>query len=163
MIVGKISNPRDLVVLLLGEILHVERRLAGAVLQDLIDACGDMALQAALAEHLVQTRLHVERVETAFRRMEVAPTANLSRSFESAVDQHDKLAGSIVGVGLGDAFHTATALRAEHWEIASYTSLLAFGEALGYREELAELRANLDDEEHARDMLLKLAGQSAAS
>ena len=146
-------------MLLLGEILYVERRLAGSVLQQLIDACSNTALAAALNEHLAETRLHVERVQTAFQRIEVAPTANLSASFESAVSQHDKLAGSIVAPGLGDAFHAATALRTEHWEIASYTSLLELGQALGYREELTNLRANLKDEEHARDTLLGLIAQ----
>ncbi len=140
---------------LLGEILYVERRLAGAVLQHLIDACSDTALAAALNEHLAETRLHVERVETAFRGISVAPTANLSASFESAVSQHDKLAGSILTATLSDAFHATTALRTEHWEIASYTSLLELGEALGYREEVTDLRANLDDEDHARDALMR--------
>ena len=38
---ANISNPRDLLLLLLGEILYVERRLAGGVLQQLVDACAD--------------------------------------------------------------------------------------------------------------------------
>lgn len=149
-------------MLLLGEILYVERRLAGGVLQQLIDACSDPALATALNEHLVETRLHVQRVETAFRRIEVAPTSNLSASFESAIGQHDKLAGAIVGAGLGDLFHATTALRTEHWEIASYTSLLELGEALGYRAGLTDVRANLQDEENARDTLLGLIAQLAA-
>jgi ferritin-like metal-binding protein YciE len=149
-------------VLLLGEILYVERRLAGEVLQHLIDACSDTALAEALNEHLAETRLHVERVETAFRRIEVAPTANLSPSFESAVSQHDKLARSIVAPGLADVFHAATALRTEHWEIASYTALLELGQAPGYGEELSDLRTNLNDEEHARDTLVGLIAQLTA-
>jgi Mn-containing catalase len=148
--------------LLLGEILYVERRLAGGVLQQLIDACNDPALAAALTEHLADTRLHAERVETAFRRIEVAPTSNLSASFESAVSQHDKLAGSIVDADLGDLFHATTALRTEHWEIASYTALLELGQALDYRNELADLHSNLQDEKHARETLLGLIAQLAA-
>jgi ferritin-like metal-binding protein YciE len=149
-------------VLLLGEILYVERRLAGGVLQQLIDASSDTTLGAALTEHLAETRLHVERVETAFRRIEVAPTANLSASFESAVSQHEKLAGSIVVPGLGDVYHATAALRTEHWEIASYTSLLELGQTLDYRNELADLRATLQDEEHARETLLRLITQLGA-
>lgn len=159
---GKISNPRDLLVLLLGEILYVERRLAGGVLQQLIDACSDVTLAAALAEHLTETRLHVERVETAFSRIEVAPTANLSASFESAVGQHDKRIGAIVGTDLADVFHAVAALRTEHWEIASYTSLLEIGQALGYRDEMTDLRTNLKDEEHARNTVIGLIAQLTA-
>jgi ferritin-like metal-binding protein YciE len=160
---GKISNPRDLVVFLLGELLYVERRLAGGVLQELAKACSDTALATALNEHLAETRLHVERVEIAFRRIEVAPTANLSASFESAVSEHDRLAGSIVSAGLGDAFHAATGLRTEHWEIATYTSVLAYGDEAGYRDELADLSASLHEEEHARDILLLSIAQLAKS
>ena len=148
-------------MLLLGEILYVERRLASGVLQHLIDGCNDTTLVTLLNEHLAETRLHVERVETAFRRLEVAPTANLSASFESGVSQHDKLAGSLVGPGLNDAFHAAAALRTEQWEIATYTSVLAYGEAAGYPEQLADLSASLHEEEHARDILLRSIAQLA--
>lgn len=159
---GKVSNPRDLFVLLLGELLYVERRLAGAVLRDLASAVESDELSQALEEHLVQTKRHVERVETVFRRIEVSATANRSDSFESAVSQHDKLAGSIVTPGLGDVFHAVTALRTEHWEIATYRSLLQFGAEVGYRKELTELGASLDEEERARDTLVRSIASLAA-
>src|SRR4051812_35790584 len=97
---GKVSSRRDLLVLLLGELLHVERRLAGGVIRDLAEAVGNDELGLALLGHLEETVQHVERVEAAFRRIEVAPTANLSRSFESAVAQHDDLATSIIDARL---------------------------------------------------------------
>ena len=133
------------------------------MLQQLIDACKDTDLAAALNEHLVETRLHVERVETAFRRIDVAPTANLSASFESAVAQHDRLADAILGPDLGDLFHAITALRTEHWEIASYTSLLEVGNALDYRDEMSDLRETLGEEEHARDTLQGIVPQLTES
>ena len=91
---GKISNPRDLLVLFLGQLLHVERRLAGGVIRDLADGVHDEELRSALERHLEETVQHVERVESAFRRIEVAPTANLSRPFESSVAQHGELAAN---------------------------------------------------------------------
>ena len=119
-----ISNPRDLVVQLLGELLFVERRLADQVIDEVADAVRDEELQALLREHRDQTRQHVERVETVFRRLEVAPTSNLSRSFESAVAEHGTLAPTIGEPRLADLFHAQAALQVEHRELAAYRVLL---------------------------------------
>ena len=144
-----ISNPRDLLVQLLGELLYVERRLAGGVLRDLIDAVSDEQLKDELRKHLDQTKQHVDRCETAFRALEVAPTANQSRAFESAVSQHDELAPSIPSPRLADIFHAQAALHTEHMEIAMYTAVLA----QGFEDELAPLRESLADEYEAREIL----------
>jgi ferritin-like metal-binding protein YciE len=66
----------------------------------------------------------VERLETAFRRLDVAPTSNLSRPFESAVAEHDELASSILDPRLADLFHAQAALHTEHWEMAAYRALV---------------------------------------
>jgi ferritin-like metal-binding protein YciE len=150
-VAGKVSNPRDLLVLLLGELLHVERRLAGSVIRDLVDAARDDELRALLTEHLEETVQHVERIESAFLRVEVAPTANLSRPFESAVAQHDELAPNILDPTLADRFHAQAALHTEHWEIAAYEAVLRLAPA-----EVAELLGpSLDDERRAAARLLE--------
>lgn len=148
----KVSNPRDLLVLLLGELLYVERRLAGGVLAELERSVSDEQLAAGLHEHLAETRQHVERLERVFRRLEVAPTANHSSSFEAALRQHGELAGTIVVPELADVFHAQAALHTEHWEIAAYTAVLGFGSQLDRGEELSELRSSLFDEEQARGL-----------
>jgi len=147
---GKVSNPRDLLVLLLGELLHVERRLAGEVIRKLAEAVHDDELREVLQHHLEETKQHVERIETAFRRLEVAPTANLSRPFESAVAQHEELAPNIVEPGLADRFHAQAALHTEHWEIAAYETVLR----LAPKEVRALLEPSLDEERNAAKKLL---------
>ena len=148
---GKISNPRDLLVLLLGELLHVERRLAGGVIRDLTDAVHDNDLRTALQRHLEETVQHVERVESAFRRIKVAPTANLSRPFESGVEQHGELASNVLEPRLADNFHAQAALHTEHWEIAGYEAVLRLAPAA-----VAELlEPSLDDERHAAAQMLE--------
>jgi ferritin-like metal-binding protein YciE len=148
-----ISNPRDLLVQLLGELLFVERRLAGGVLRDLIDAVTDQELADGLRAHLEQTKAHVERCETAFRALEVAPTANQSNAFESAVKEHDELSSSFVSTALADVFHAQAALQTEHMEIALYSAVLGFGDAAGFGDALAPLRESLADENEAREIL----------
>ena len=148
---GKISNPRDLLVLFLGQLLHVERRLAGGVIRDLADDVHDDVLRTALQRHLEETMQHVERVESAFRRIEVAPTANLSRPFESSVAQHGEIAANVLEPRLADNFHAQAALQTEHWEIAGYETVLRLAPAA-----VAELlEPSLDDERRAAARMLE--------
>jgi ferritin-like metal-binding protein YciE len=119
-----VSNPRDLVVLLLGELLFVERRLHDAILPSIVDQVGDEELREALRAHQHETREHVERIEEAFRRIGVASTSNLSRTIEAAAEQHSALASSMVEPRLADLFHAQAALHGEHWEMAAYRTLL---------------------------------------
>jgi ferritin-like metal-binding protein YciE len=144
-----ISNPRDLLVQLLGDLLYVERRLADAVLRELARSVSDDELRSALEAHLAQTKAHVDRVETAFRRLEVAPTSNRSAPFEGAVSQHDELAGSFAQPRLADVFHATAALHTEHYEIAAYTAILELARATDQDEAVAGLRDSLVDEERA--------------
>jgi ferritin-like metal-binding protein YciE len=154
----KISNPRDLVVQLLGELLFVERRLADQVLDDVRRSVRDGELQALLERHREQTRTHAERLETAFQRLGVAPTSNLSRPFESAVAQHDDLAPSILDPRLADLFHAHAALHTEHWEMAAYRMLLPL-----LPDEVAQLlRPSFDEEGEAAKQLVRAIDRLAA-
>jgi ferritin-like metal-binding protein YciE len=152
----KISNPRDLLLAELGELLYVERRLAGEVLPSLVRAVADERLRTALAEHLEQTRGHIERAETAFRRVDAAPSANLSRAFEGVVSQHDELVRAIVLPGLADAFDASSALLVEHLEIAGYRAAVATARALGHDEVADLLDETLREEQGAARTLDEL-------
>jgi ferritin-like metal-binding protein YciE len=150
-VAAKISNGRDLVLQLLGELLYVERRLAQGELRELIDAVKDEELQEALRTHLEETKEHVERVETAFRRLEAAPSSNLSHPFDSAQAEHDELAQSIVDSRLADLFHAQAALRTEHVELAYYRGLAELVES-----DIAELlEPSARSESAAAEALLK--------
>jgi ferritin-like metal-binding protein YciE len=154
-----ISNPRDLVVQQLGELVYVERRLADEVIDTLAAAVRDDELRAALEAHREETRQHIERLETAFRRLEVATTSNRSEQFESAVGQHDELAGSIVDSRLADLFHAQAALQVEHWEMAAYRSLLPL-----VSKELGDvLRPTLDEEGRAAKTLVAAIDRLSAA
>ena len=154
---SQMSNPRDLLVQLLGELLFVERRLADSVIQELASAAKNNELRTALDQHRGETTQHAERVEAAFRQIGVAPTSNLCRPFESAVAQHRDLQSAITDPKLADVFHAQAALQTEHWEIAAYTVILALADSIGLDGDLGALRDSLAEEEEARNRLAKLA------
>jgi ferritin-like metal-binding protein YciE len=120
----KISNPRDLTVQLLGELLYVERRLADRVLTDLAGSVDDPELAQLLRAHRDETATHVERVEGAFLALGVTPSSHRSAPFEAAVTQNNEFAPMIVERTLADRFHAQAALHTEHWETAAYETLL---------------------------------------
>ncbi|MGH3002951.1 MAG: ferritin-like domain-containing protein [Gaiellaceae bacterium] len=159
---GSVSNPRDLLLELLGQLLFVERRLADGVLRELVEAVHDEELKGALRHHLEQTERHAERAEIVFRRLDAAPSSNLSRPFEAGKAEHDDRAPSIKPAALADVFHAQTALHTEHWEIAAYTAVLAIADAMGHGDAVADLRESLRDEEEARDALQQLVQRLAA-
>jgi ferritin-like metal-binding protein YciE len=153
-----VSNPRDLVAQLLGELLFVERRLHDAILPALVERVADEELREALRAHQQETRVHVERVEEAFRRIGIGATSNLSRTIEAAAEQHATLAPSIVEPRLADLFHAQAALHGEHWEMAAYRTLLPL-----VASDVAELlKQSYDEEGEAAKLLVRSIDRLAA-
>jgi ferritin-like metal-binding protein YciE len=139
------------VIQLLGELLYVERRSADELLPALARDVQDDGLRQTLEQHRDQTRVHVERVETAFRRLEVALTSNRVDELESMVHRHAELAGSTPGPSLRDLVHAQAALDVEHWEISRYRALVV----LVPGEVGDVLRESLDEEKRASNTLAK--------
>jgi len=157
----KLSNPRDLLVQLLGELLYVERRLAGDVLASLKESVKDEELRASLDHHLEETRAHVDRAETAFRRLEIAPSANACPAFEAAVAEHEELSSKVSPPALADVFHAQAALRTEHLELALYTAVLELAAAFGADEAVEPLQESRREEDAARSTLEEALGRLA--
>ena len=148
-----VSNPRDLLLVQLADILFVERLLSFEVLPELLKKVSDPDLGGALAEHLEQTKRHVSNVEAAFRVVGAEPSSNLSRPFVGLKEQHSQVAGDIKARPLADLWHAASAIHTEHYEIAAYRQLRALARLMGLDELDELLVANLRDEEQALERL----------
>jgi ferritin-like metal-binding protein YciE len=147
--VKKLSNPKDLLVTQLSELLWVERRLAFDVLPSFVDAISDEGLRGLVEQHHQETKEHVARVEAAFRELGMEPSSAFSPGFSGMIEQHDTVASKIVEPGLGDAWHAAAAIATEHFELALYAGIDAIAPD-GIRETLAP---NVADEQHALERL----------
>ena len=134
----KLSNPKDLLVAQLSELLWVERRLAFDVLQNVIDSVSDPDLKALFEQHREETKEHVARVEAAFGSLGMDPSSAFSPGFSGLIEQHDTVAGKIVEPHVADRWHAAAGIAAEHFELALYTPL-----------DLDELAPNVKDESGA--------------
>lgn len=154
-----VSNPRDLLLVELGDILFVERMLSFEVLPELLKQVSDPELTAAIADHLAQTKRHVTNVERAFHTVGAEASSNHSPAFVGLKDQHSEIAGSIKAAVLGDLWHATAAIHTEHYEIAAYRQLRLIAQALGHPDLDRLLAENLSDEEHALARLEQTAGE----
>jgi len=144
-----VSNPRDLYLALLGDLLFVERQLSFDVIPELVKQVHDPELAGALGAHLEATKRHAEALEQVFRLAGAEPSSNHSDPLVALVEQHRQLSGSIVEPGLADVFHAAAAAHTERYEIGAYRALIPLARALGQDDAADHLQRNLSDEEEA--------------
>jgi ferritin-like metal-binding protein YciE len=124
------SNPRDLFLQLLAELLWVERTLAFETLPKLQAAAHSQALAAVFEAHLEQTRGHGARLEQVFELAAAETSSSLDPAAQKLFEHHDELAQKIVEPILRDVFHAAAAAKTEHYELAAYDALIELARAL---------------------------------
>ena len=123
-------------------------------------AATDPELAAAFEMHLEETRVQVERIEQVaercgfkLKRIKCDGMEGLIEEATSMIDQVEK--GAVL-----DAALIGSAQKAEHYEIASYTSLCLMAKKLGYVEAVKLLTATLQEEQATDEKLGVLAQAS---
>ena len=149
------SNPRDLFLQLLGEMLWIERTLAFEALPKLRRDVTAEGLALAVEEHLEQTKEHAVRVERAFRAAGAEPSSNLSPAPEKLAQHREELAGTIPEDRLRDVLNAAAAAATEHHEIAAYDALIELADALDLDLARDLLRQNREEDADALDRVRK--------
>jgi ferritin-like metal-binding protein YciE len=136
--VPSLSNPRDLFLQQLAELLWIERTLEHEVLPKAIDEIADEELKQALSDHLEETREHVRRVERAF--LAAGAEAAASRTEVLAPQERDVKQPTLAALA-----RAGEAARIEHVEIALYDVVIGLAEG----EAAKLLEQNRKDEESA--------------
>jgi ferritin-like metal-binding protein YciE len=143
----------------LKDIYWAEKELVKALPTMLAAATTD-ELANAIDEHLEETATHVTRIEEAFRLLgkpaEAKPCLamqGLLKEAESIVAETDE------GSATRDAAIIMAAQKVEHYEIATYGSLVEYAKTLGYNDIRGILQLTLD-EERMTDQGLTLIAQN---
>ena len=152
----EITNPRELFVHELADILYVERALVSDTLPKLIGEVRDEELRAGLESHLEETRRHVTNVERVFAELGEEPEIERCIGFEGLKAEHDKLA-SETSADLRDLVDLGAAARTENYEIAAYEGLRRMAKALGEDKAVDLLDENLKQEKDALREVEKIA------
>ncbi|WP_121357700.1 YciE/YciF ferroxidase family protein [Flavisolibacter nicotianae] len=141
----------------LQDIYWAERKFVKK-LPKLADAATTQQLKDALANHLSQTKTHVERLEKVFaligEKAEAKKCPAMAGIFEEGEDIVDETDEGSAQRDVGIVF---AAQKAEHYEIATYGGLAQLAKTLGYGEAKDLLGQTLEEEKGADLLLTQIA------
>ena len=145
----QMSDPRELFLHELGDVLYAERTLVKA-LPKLQEEASDEELAQGFGDHLEETRQHVKNVEQAFQALGEQAKAEKCPGIEGIKQEHDDfVSNESPSQEVLDAFLTGAGARTEHYEIAAYEGLVTMAEAMGEDEVASLLTENLEQEKAA--------------
>ena len=152
----ELTTPRDLFLHELGDILYVERALAGETLPRLIGEVSDKEFKSGLENHLEQTRQHATNVEKVFELLGEEPEVEKCVGFEGLKKEHDQLIEESSST-LIDIVDVGAAARTENYEIAAYEGLRRMAKAMGEGQAVDLLDENLKQEKETLREVEKIA------
>ncbi|MET3517290.1 ferritin-like metal-binding protein YciE [Pseudacidovorax sp. 1753] len=114
-------------------------------------------LQAAFEAHLEETRAQVERIEQVAERCGFKLKRIKCEGMEGLIEEATSLIDQIEAGPVLDAALIASAQKAEHYEIAGYTSLCLVAQKLGFQEAVSLLKETLGEEQATDQRLGTLA------
>jgi len=143
------NSPKELFVHELQDMYYAEKTLT-KVLPKLASEATDPELSKAFQHHLTQTRGQVENLERVFKNLGKRAEGKTCPGIDGIKEEHDSfMEENDPSARVLDVFLTGAAARAEHYEIAAYTGLIAQAKALGERESAELLDTNLRQEKEA--------------
>jgi len=141
------------------DLLDAENRLTKA-LPKMAKAASHQDLRTALEEHLEQTEEHVHRLEQALEAIGETAKAKTCAGMKGIVEEgSEHMKEDYEDDSLKDAAVIGAAQKSEHYEIASYGTVLAHAKLLGLNEVIELLRPTLDEEKEADERLTQIAEQ----
>lgn len=157
----QMSDPRELFLHELGDVLYAEQTLVKA-LPKLQAEASDKELAQGFGEHLEETRQHVKNVKLAFEELGEPAKAEKCPGIEGIKKEHDDFVDQeSPSPDVLDAFLTGAGARTEHYEIAAYEGLVTVAQAMG-EDKVAELLSdNLEQEKKALAKVQKIGKRLA--
>jgi len=140
----------------LRDIYHAEKQLVRA-LPKLAKAATSPDLREALESHLAETEEQVSRLERAFEMLDETPKTKVCEGMLGIVEEGSELIKDNDKGAALDAGIIAAAQRSEHYEMATYGSIMAWAKALGHNDIAELLSSTLEEEKAADEKLSELA------
>jgi ferritin-like metal-binding protein YciE len=150
------TDLHELFVDQLRDILWAEKNLVKA-LPKMSKAATDQKLSGTFDKHLAETKNHVIRIETVLKGLGLSTRAKKCPAMEGLLKEADELAEEYADSSALDAALVTAAQKVEHYEIASYGTLRAFAQRLGYTEAVRLLTETLEEEGKADHALTEIA------
>jgi ferritin-like metal-binding protein YciE len=122
-----------------------------------IDNSTTRELVDALTEHLNITNQQVARLEQVFETLGIKAEAKKCEAMEGLIKEAEEIISETKKGPVRDAGIIAAVQKVEHYEIASYGTLVSFATILGENEVASLLEETLNEEKEADAILTELA------
>ena len=153
----QVNSLTDLFIHSLSDIYSAEKQLTRALAKLSREAANE-ELSEAFKQHLEETQGQIERIDQI---IESEPNIKLRRmkchAMEGLVDEANEIIEATDKGSVRDAGLIAAAQKVEHYEIASYGTLVTLAEQLGLKKAKSLLNETLKEEKNTDVLLTKLA------
>lgn len=117
----------------------------------------DKKLKAAIENHLMETIVHVKRLEECFKSLKKRAQAKKCDAMQGLLDEGKSILEETKPGAVRDAGIIAAAQKVEHYEIATYGTLAAYAKVLKEEVCLKNFLATLNEEKKCNNLLTKVA------
>ena len=150
------SDLHDLFLDELADMLHAEKQITKA-LPKLIKAVESDELRGALEDHLEETQNQISRIEEVFATLDEKSKTKACKGMQGILEEGEEMLTEMKGTAALDASVIAGAQKVEHYEIASYGTLVAWAEEMGHDKATQLLKESLDEEKAADERMTEIA------
>jgi ferritin-like metal-binding protein YciE len=140
----------------LHDVYYAERQLVKA-LPKMAKNAEAPALKTAFTEHQKETVHHVERLEQVFEHLGQRAKTIPCEAIKGLIEEAEEVMSETEAGPVRDAGLIACGQAVEHYEMARYTSLIAWAQASGHSDVITLLQQTLDEEKKAEKGLGALA------
>jgi ferritin-like metal-binding protein YciE len=155
----ELQSLQDLFLHELRDIYSAEKQILKA-LPKMAKAASNPQLKAGFQEHLEQTKMHVERLEQIFEKLDESSRGPKCKGMEGLLEEGADMMEEEGEPEVIDAGLISAAQRVEHYEIAAYGCAKTYARVLGDTESGALLDQTLQEEGATDKKLTQLAKSS---
>lgn len=152
----RLGSIQDVYADQLGDLRSAESQLIEA-LPKMVNAASDPDLKKAFADHLEQTREHLQRIESIISSFPDTVPDETCEAMQGLVKEGAEIVEATGDPAAKDVALIAAAQRVEHYEIAAYGTARTLAQQLEMGDAQALLDDTLDEESAADKRLTKLA------
>lgn len=146
----------DLFVDELRDVLGAEKQLLTG-LKKLEKTAANPELKSAFSNHIQETEEQINTVKEVFEQLGLRVRAKKCKAMEGLLNEADEIIEEFSGDPAQDAALVLAAQKVEHYEIATYGTLVAFAKLMGHQEVADKLEGILEQEKATDVKLTELA------
>lgn len=138
------------------DLLNAEKQVLAA-LPKMAKKVDSEELREAMEQHLEQTKKQVDRLEQVFEELGIPVKGKTCKAMQGIIEEGKEIMEETMDENTLDAGIIAAAQKVEHYEIASYGTVINWAKMLGLERSVELLTETLEEEKNADKLLTKVA------